>query len=627
MYCYHCGNKVYNEMGKCPFCGNKLERFEQNMFINTLADLADFCPDCNNRESMAFQIGDRQISISEKASINCAINRFVCTLKENICQKISEYMNKNDLGKILSKGASEIQSYMMDATYAMLAFLHKNGKLQVYYDEIAESKYGFIVGKVEFICKPIKDAEAEYKEKTREVRYAKAPKLERKSAWVGFGKGISGGIRAALTAKVMNTATDMLLDAGSTALSGLQKLSTAAVLTVEETKKIHSKYIIAVLKNSEEVFSQMRDFLYREIMGFEEQNRLRSSGVVYEKEEFMDEEKAFSRLEENPFLTSAYAYVYRFNRAYGMQLLKLAEYCGVEIEVLEKFIEIDACYLEEKQYMPDEINLDTKIDKVKEIQNEVMEMEKNNPAYRYFYPFTDTVCIKKIETERKIRKETDKILTIDRAEQNNTGYYDEIVQKAFEERVEKGKALEELLNRNNEYINDAVFSYLQAECWAAWKRGEKPRQFLDNYKGYLYPDIYDALIESWYQRCLILEKDIKGAEEYAAYIMDAAAAGRVRAGVYFAYRNDCTRTRWSIDYTVIGYLSEKRRRYYISKAAAKHCSFAWPMVGAWYEEGSNGYEKNSKIADIYAYNAVKMGSRNEWALKRVKDMEKMKVYN
>lgn len=204
-------------------------------------------------------------------------------------------------------------------------------------------------------------------------------------------------------------------------------------------------------------------------------------------------------------------------------------------------------------------------------------------------------------------------MTLDLAEQKKTGYYNEIVRKAFEERVnsEKGKALEELLQRKNEYINDAVFSYLRAECWTAWKRGEEPEQFLDGYKGYLYPDIYDALIVSWYQRCVSLVKDVKAAEEYAAYIMDAAVAGRVRAGAYFAYRNDCTRTKWSIDYTVIGYLSEKRRRYYISKAAAKHCSFAWPMVGMWYEEGSNGYEKNSEIANIYAYNAVKMGNRFE----------------
>ena len=341
MYCYNCGNIIYNGTDKCLFCGLDTQVINNFVFGSKINKIVQSITQINNTKEV-FHIGDNIVTILEENILAVTLNKFSSCIFEASWKELFEWITQYSFDAIIEKGAKKLESLMVATELAAAALMKKMG---CYVDSrIVEEKLSCDRKNILKLTDPfydlkvIKDQLDDMKEESFD-NIKKKYTTQKSSRWVGGGFGVTGAIKGQLTAGIMNL--------GETAIQGVFN----SIGSFAEKSQIRSRIEKAksdLHKSFEfQLYFQSlwRDYIKKfhctlknvVLSQFKSKNMTADynwgENLKYDFSTY-DEESAIKKLNTNVYDLNAYISLYLIDRKNGKDLCRLADYCGI-LDIVE----------------------------------------------------------------------------------------------------------------------------------------------------------------------------------------------------------------------------------------------------------------------------------------------------
>ena len=565
MYCYNCGKKIVAGMRKCPYCNLELESILELEMCNTLDQIGKSIGLFNTEKEKIFTLGDREVKISDERYLICCAEKLITILDNNITPHIMEFVNKRSLDDLIYKGEQYFAMFLAKIGFIVLTILQKNGC------NISESSKLFNMyfsnrafGIWEPIYKMALRAE-EFKDKARDRLNARGKTEACPSVYIDLDNG--GAIKNIIQSDILNKNVNAVYKKGKTLKEVME------FYNVDNIKEEIDQFNNEIIEKLGALYCDIRDFLNLNLIG-DDDDSIRIIDLVSRPEDLssynkMDEEKSFDALINNPLDYNAYINLYIFNNQLGPELSKIADFCGIETEVLTWFL----CFGDRDIFENDELGLkpvgfDTEIEELERIKSVLIKIETNNPIYLKDYNIVDTV-----KKEQEYHRKVDEIISLSKIS-NARG----IVERAFSKNSVK-LATQELLGYKDLCIENLLFKKLREEIIP--KLGTK--KILQQFEGYLPSILSDVIYIDEYFR--------KNNQEAFNKLYNAAKIGRPYAMAYVA----------TLLYSGCDFAdkNEELSLYYFQRAARYQSSLAIAYIGIFLRKGIMGFRYKPEVGNLY----------------------------
>ena len=583
MYCYHCGNKIYNKMLHCPYCENEIEDMSKMLFENTINELSLQCPILDETEKMEFDIkGIPTITIADKLYVCCTIRAFCQKIFTNTCDKVKEYIKSTEYDMIDRNGYSYFEDLSENIAYVVVAFCKRNNKFEEF-DSWENSKYSFVldINSLWDVVQGVKDEfasmEASIRAKQNEIRNRK-----RTTRWVGGGIGLRGAIIGSIQADILNTAGDAFRSVSNKTSSAVVGGIGSLQVDKERDKFKNSKLFWRKMESQlHKYFEEIEIFLLKEFGAYTEQYktaRQLKCFSEYQDYEDLGEAIAAGRLHELIFDANAYVSLYKNDKSRGMELYRLAKFCCVDEKVMMWFIQWgDKDFF--NCHSVEQIGYDTDVDTLRRWKGEIVELEANNFAYKY--------GISGSEKMSTIHKKVDELLMEFEVKERRQMINDTFANNKM------GDAINKLLEKNDEKINWLVFFYTRLD----FAKNVDITQCV----GAQYPMIIEAYwLNSLYtnQRPKILKLVNDKVRVWSPYAYSFLALTENDGKKGYKYNRE-------------------NLMFHVWEGAKKHSMQAWWYLGLHHKDEEFQIEENLQIAKIYLKNANRYGVGDRRVLEKL----------
>ena len=579
MYCYNCGNKIKNQMYKCPFCETKIDSALINEVVleNTWAEIAKSCPSFSKSKHKVFTVDEKGITISGENYVFANIHSFINKLYHQTLTDIEYIYDHWTFDELVKRGEEFVYNKLSDVGNAILGFKYKNS------GEITDDdKFGFmmLMQHVEFAWAPIY-ATAEEFDDLQDVLAERrnSMNIERTGQWVGGGFGLSGAIKGKIKADILN--------AGASAINSGRNLVRKTIQSGIDRSNIN--ILKKEVKNSPElknaVFSEINQYFIDwtktlSAIFIGDSNKFEKVGMdtadMVKKQIMPSYSEAFDILNTNPYNILAYVSIYHEKPQTGVALAEIVRFCGIETNVLPRFQTVDKIRFNDGKIKLHSVGIDTDETDLRKIKEILVELEKNNPAYTLDIP-----ALKNAQTveEQRYHRKVDELLAISHIEKAK-----QTVNEAFNNHS-WGEAVNILLQKNDDAINNLLFYKL---TYLLNQKGSKT--IISALKGTLPPLVADILIIHWHR---------ENPSKYENMLQTVIKMGHVFPIAYYG--------EWC--YLKAGSLKDEGIKKLIY-AAKKNCALALMYVGRFYKNGSDGKYRDSEVALSYLNTAVALGEYN-----------------
>lgn len=576
MYCYHCGNKVNNSMKKCPYCGGIFEDIESLIFENTLDELAKSLGQ-NDKSRFSAKIGNSYITINGDKYIVCRIYAFMKNITDKTEKELKDYIHYTSYKNLAEVGYKKINKMIEKVIYAAIVFL-KNMNTDVKYDSINNSDFNFYID-TEYIWEPIYISADDFSDLHEALLEARKKLNRGRKTWIGGGFGVKGAIKGSVTAGIMNTAENTVRRSMMAGVAKIYENSAKNTLKedprfVKEIVDRWKEFIFEVAQILVKKLCDDYDYSINELSEFDKY----LNNVTNNK---MSEKESVEAINQCPFNIDGYINLYAINKKYCSELVRLARFCGIEQEVLQKFV----ISVDSKKISFKPIGIDIDAEQLMNIKSELVSLEKNNPAYSRKYD------IKFIKEEQEYHKKVNELIT--KVTSNTL--------KAQIEKIFKSNNIEimlkEFLLENGKFAENDVFQYLLDEVKIL---GEKI--YISYYKDKCHPLIYDALLIAKYND-LIHDKyaNCTLKKEVTEKLIIAAQAGRTYPMAYIGVGR-CEGRDFISKNKIIG-------EDYLKRSAEHNCILAIAYLGCFYKRGSYGFKRDINLGNKYLKIAADAGNK------------------
>ena len=405
MYCYNCGNLVYNGMSKCLICGSDTQIIHELIFDSAIEKIAENIPDLDNTEKV-FKIGENTIKIPKENIFAVILNKFSSCIFETSWNELLEWINCKSFDCILDKGKEKLGS-LMDATELTAVALMKKMGCNVG-SNTAKQTFASVRESTLVLQDTFYELEMlkEQLENIKDSSYEKIKKnytTPKSSHWSGGGFGIAGAVKGQITAGIMNLGETALMGIANSigsyaAKSSIDNYINKAKNEVQSSplfqlyfKKIwhdHFKSFYATLKRK--IASELK--IENLNAGYNWGNDLECDLSV------CDEQSAINKLNANIYDLNAYISLYSINRKYGKELCSIADYCGILDIVESAFLE----HVDEKVIANLDINklgYDLSYEKLEALKKDIDDMEDNNSIFQHLHTDTFDIMAKEFSNE------------------------------------------------------------------------------------------------------------------------------------------------------------------------------------------------------------------------------------
>lgn len=582
MYCYNCRSIINNGLTKCPQCGADMEIVSDMILDNILYELEKYCPEVNNNAEI-FTIGNNKVKLEGDILKISIKNRFVNTLFRSSWEQLSNWMTGNSFNTVQKYGTAKSAAILGVQSFLVGAFLKKSG-LNVSPDLINRELAFFKDPTV--IVDSLNMIENEYAnaaENLRQVR--KVNENESHMKWMGGGFGIESAIAGAVNAQILNLGTSVIHGAWKALKEGTSELASKAVFANEKNQIKESK--------------EYREFLFEEWKGhylplhwfLSDKLCLSENWEEYESYclpenellEIKEIDESFpevlKKLSRNPLSLPLYARLYDLHPEFGKDLLKLAEYCGIEDMVQNVFAQRFNAE-DFSDYTIEEIGFGTPKEKLYMLKQELDYIQENNPAillkpemmkYR-----------EKVDTTFMMKEICDAVDKASQLLRNNS----------------LSDAVNEIRGSNSELEKDVFFTTYSNRYSKSFKEGDqilfKWEEELANYSDDYYA--MELLLIPYFR----LQPPGFASEDLMKPIRRMALDGSVQSAAFWGM---CLVNGWHTEKNIdlgIEMLNE---------ALSHNNHLALAQVGSFHRQGIHGFNKNLELAKKYLTFADLMGEK------------------
>lgn len=575
MYCYNCGKKIYNGMGKCPYCDVAIKSSDVSDLLleNTWAEIARKCPEMSLSRTATFDICGEHITLSKDYYVLAQINSFINRLERDVTKLIDDYYSYWHLDVLVEKGEIVVSAYLLNAANAVTGFKYRNSS------KVSKKDKEFLRDmsqKAESVWEPIYYIAEEFDDLRHSLaEHRKSIKKEKSSYWVGGGFGVRGAIKGKIKADLMNAGAS-----ASNALGNVIRRSIQAGIdraNIEKMKReVHQSNELrnAVFAGVECYFNECACYLIDALC--KEKEKAKSIyALIRENSEYVYADSiadAVQMLSVNPFNIGAYSSIYSFDRNQGEPLSQLAIFCGIEEEVWYEFVESDTL-LWEDQFKSYSLGYDTTFEELLKIKDQLGSFVKNNPAYTSSNPIIQNELVDKV---RRLHLKLEEILTLRHINHVKKVIDDSFSKKSFSESVN------DLLKRQDPIIDNFVFNKIMTEI-----RRIGYRELAEQFESNIPTLVIDAISIFWFQN---------KPDDYESSLETLAKLGHVFPMAY--YGEHCLKYEDEVETGM----------KYIMKAAEHQCAIALFYMGDFYKNGTGGFYRDCEVSRSYYSISASLGN-------------------
>jgi hypothetical protein len=565
MYCYNCGKKIINGMRKCPYCNTIFKDMLELELYNTLDQIGEKITLFDREREITFSLGENIVRISGERYLICCTEKLVTMLDNSITPNILDFIRKSSFDDMIYNGEKFFSIIIKKIELIILSVLLKNNC-----DIISNiKKMNMIFEYAPFsIWEPIYKMALRAKEfKDKAVAWLDARGKTEEIPWAHIELKDGGYVKQIIQSDILNE------DIIATDKKGKSLKAVMEYYNVADVVKEMDEFENEIIERIGKVYSDIRDFLNMGLIGCNEDNLKVIESISRPKDVLtftkMSEVEAFNKLIDNPLNYNAYTSLYIFDNTLGPELSKIANFCGIETEVLSYFL----CYGDGDIFDNEELGLkpigfDTDIRELERIKSTLVRIEKNNPIYLRDYNIIDYV-----NREQDYHRKVDEIINL-----NKISDAKQLVNKTFSSKNLK-LAIQELLEYNDLYINNLVFKKLSENIIDI----HDTKNFIKQFEGYLPSILVDVI--------LIYEYNKKNDDISFNNLFDAAKLGSPYAMAYIA----------TILYSGCKFIDkdDKLSMYYFKRAARYQSSLAIAYIGMFYNRGIMGLKYRPDIGNLY----------------------------
>lgn len=577
MYCYHCGNQIFNGSSKCPICSVSMEQINELLANEELALLRELLPATDLNRTKKFAIGKDEINISDERYIFCRLVKMRILLENNswnLYVDFTKYKSFNLFVEFAEENTTKLLQTVVDLwaedlKYNQIPF--EAWEIDGIKDE-TDMMIEDIMEPVYYIASQFEDMN-EIMNKTRG-----RVKKKRTTKWVGGGFGIKGAIKGSIQAGAMNIAGSAINGTANLARTGIQYLYDKNRIRVAKNKVMDCEEIWEAIH---EIWREAFDILFERFLwialhSWTEINKFVEdyNGCFEGRRIISKRDIAVERIRRQPYDLNSYMSLYTNDRANGPALFDMASFCGIEREVLEEFLAVDGDVFSKAEYGFKNIGIDTSDDELREIKKRLEELMDNNPAYKTNI-MNDRVK-RVVEYEKKIGNLLE---TADRRKRIDTiKRKTERVASVMSNNEIYEKGIEEFVQSVDIEIQNALFCYLKTEFE---KKGIK--EYLEKYSTCAYPIVLDAIS--------VRVHEVHEDKGHFDRVECGANIGRLFP---LAHVGRCY--LWGIHKVK---KDEEKGLKMVKEAISQGCYSALRTLSGFYKNGEFGYEKNEQLSSYY----------------------------